>query len=330
MVFIICSNCRKIFSSNRVIIHHGLCDNCYRLYSNTSTTTNSTLLDMALYNPSEKYNEVPKNRNLGNDYGSSSRNRSTNISETIPFGNEEGIEGIGRSSTPILFPNHDDIENSDPNVPNSNDLDDDLGVDDHIADGVDENFLSSFNEEKKESVVFNRKMEEKRDYLRRKLDRSKRFYYDANDQLALNRQSFLRYSGIPTFEVGYAWKNRVDRMDKIELMAQLVNEITQIRNCCLQLYYRESSCCVSKKRRERLISKYIGKTHENQFKEVIEKEVKEFVWFLEVYKKRYLDVKNRLVRTLGLEDDFLKSIKSYEDVYDYFIYHLENKDIEIM
>jgi hypothetical protein len=119
-------------------------------------------------------------------------------------------------------------------------------------------------------------------------------------------------------------------MDKIELMAQLVNEINQIKSCCLQLYYRESSCLVSTKRRERLIRKYIGKNFENEFKDMVEKEVKEFIWLLDVYKKRFLDVKNRLIKLLGIDEDFIKSIKSYEDVYDYFIYRLDVKDINKM
>lgn len=225
--------------------------------------------------------------------------------------------------TRVYDPN-ENIENTNPNVPVEN-VNDDDDVAPNLVEGVDEDFLNGFLDEKKESVVYNHEMENKRNFIRRKLDFCKKFYFDANDQLLLNHRSFLKYSGISTFEVGYAWKNRVDKMDKIELLCQLVNEVNQIKACCLQLYYRESAVSVSKGRRDKLVKKYIGEGHEQEFKESVEREVKEFVWFLKVYKKRYLDIKDRIVKILGLDEEFLKSIKTFEDVYDYFIYHLDLK-----
>ena len=272
---------------------------------------------------------VNKSNNPSFTFKRNNENASTSESRLL-FDTNDIIEEFDSSCTTELFNPNDDSENRNPNVPVEDDMDDGDNIEHDLADGVDENFLNSFHEEKNESVVYNHQMEEKRDYLRKKLDHSKRFYFESNNQLTLNRQSFLKYSGIPTFEVGYAWKNRVDRMDKIELMAQLVNEINQIKSCCLQLYYRESSCLVSTKRREKLIRKYIGKNFENEFKDMVEKEVKEFIWFLDVYKKRFLEVKNRLIKLLGIDEDFIKSIKSYEDVYDYFIYRLDVKDINKM
>lgn len=226
--------------------------------------------------------------------------------------------------TKVYDPN-ENSENINPNVP-MDDNDDDVD-NDHLVEGVDEEFLTGFLDENKGSVVYNNKMEEKRNYLRKKLDYNKRFYFDANDQLLLNHRSFLKYSQISTFEVGYAWKNRVDRMDKVELLSQLVNEINQIKACCLQLYYRESAVSVSKRRRHHLVEKYIGSGHEKDFNESVEREVKEFVWFLKVYKKRYLDIKDRVVKILGLDEDLIKSIKTYEDVYDYFIYRLDSSNL---
>lgn len=242
------------------------------------------------------------------------------------FIESQSSEPLFDSSGPtrIYNPNEND-ENCDPNVP-MDDNDDDVD-NDHLVEGVDEEFLNGFLDESKGSVVYNNKMEEKRNYLRKKLDYNKRFYFDANDQLLLNHRSFLKYSQISTFEVGYAWKNRVDRMDKVELLSQLVNEINQIKACCLQLYYRESAVSVSKRRRHHLVEKYIGSGHEKDFNESVEREVKEFVWFLKVYKKRYLDIKDRVVRILGLDEDLIKSIKTYEDVYDYFIYRLDSNNL---
>lgn len=220
----------------------------------------------------------------------------------------------------------ENIENNDPNVPVDENVNDDDNYPNDLVEGVDEEFLNGFLDEKKESVVYNHEMENKRNFIRRKLDFCKKFYFDANDQLLLNHRSFLRYSGITTFDVGYAWKNKVDKMDKIELLCQLVNEVNQIKACCLQLYYRESAVSVSKGRREKLVKKYIGTGHEKDFNESVEREVKEFVWFLKIYKKRYLDVKDRVIKVLGLDEEFLKSIKTFEDVYDYFIYHLDAKN----
>lgn len=230
-------------------------------------------------------------------------------------------EIVSSGSTTVLCDSNKDVENRDPNIPDDND-----DFRDDLVEGVDEEFLNGFLDEKKESVVYNHEMENKRNFIRRKLDFCKKFYFDANDQLLLNHRSFLKYSGITTFEVGYAWKNRVDKMDKIELLCQLVNEVNQIKACCLQLYYRESAVSVSKGRREKLVKKYIGIGHEKDFNESVEREVKEFVWFLKTYKKRYLDVKDRVMKVLGLDEEFLKSIKTFEDVYDYFIYHLDKKN----
>lgn len=238
-------------------------------------------------------------------------------------GSEFGSEPLFDSSGPTeIYDHNENNENYDPNVPMDDNDDDNDNV--PLVEGVDEDFLNGFLDEGKDSVVYNNKMEEKRNYLRKKLDYNKRFYFDANDQLLLNHRSFLKYSQISTFEVGYAWKNRVDRMDKVELLSQLVNEINQIKACCLQLYYRESAVSVSKRRRHHLVEKYIGSGHEKDFNESVEREVKEFVWFLKVYKKRYLDIKDRVVKILGLDEDLIKSIKTYDDVYDYFIYRLDS------
>lgn len=230
-------------------------------------------------------------------------------------------------TTRIYDPN-EDVENHDPNLPMDTMDDGDDAVDaTPLVEGVDQEFLNGFLDDNKGTVVYNNKMEEKRNYLRKKLDYSKRFYFDANDQLLLNHRSFLKYSQISTFEVGYAWKNRVDRMDKVELLTQLVNEINQIKACCLQLYYRESAVSVNKRRRHHLVEKYIGIAHEKEFNQTVENEVKEFVWFLKVYKKRYLDIKNRISKVLGLDEDLIKSIKTFDDVYDYFIYRLDSNNI---
>lgn len=228
--------------------------------------------------------------------------------------------------TRIYYPD-DNSENVNPNVnPNDNDDDNDNGVDSHLADDVDEQFLNEFLDEAKDSAVYNQKMEEKRSFIKTKLDYGRRFYFESNDQLLLNHNSFLRYSGISNFDVGYAWKNKVDRMDKFQLLCQLVNEMNQIKACCLQLYYRESAISVCPSRRIKLIQKYIGKSHENEFKTKTEREVKEFVWFLKIYKRRYLNVQERVKNVLGLDVEFIKSIKTYDDVYDYFIYNCNLKE----
>lgn len=231
-------------------------------------------------------------------------------------------------TTRVYDPN-ENVENTDPNVPVENGVDDDVnddGVDSHLADGVDEQFLTEFLDEAKDSAVYNQKMEEKRSFIKTKLDYGRRFYFESNDQLLLNHNSFLRYSGISNFDVGYAWKNKVDRMDKFQLLCQLVNEMNQIKACCLQLYYRESAISVCPSRRIKLIQKYIGKSHENEFKTKTEREVKEFVWFLKIYKRRYLNVQERVKNVLGLDVEFIKSIKTYDDVYDYFIYNCNLKE----
>lgn len=278
----------------------------------------------------------------GNEFGDSTFGGSTfggddnscirdpHRSETEPL-----VDEIVSSGSTIVFTgNNENNENRDPNTPFNtpsenvvdDENDDDNGVDSHLADGVDEQFLTEFLDEAKDSAVYNQKMEEKRSFIKTKLDYGRRFYFESNDQLLLNHNSFLRYSGISNFDVGYAWKNKVDRMDKFQLLCQLVNEMNQIKACCLQLYYRESAISVCPSRRIKLIQKYIGKSHENEFKTKTEREVKEFVWFLKIYKRRYLNVQERVKNTLGLDVEFIKSIKTYDDVYDYFIYNCNLKE----
>lgn len=268
---------------------------------------------------------LPKRLNEfgGSTFGGSTFGGSEHGNDDSYFIESQSSEQLFDSTGPTkVYDPNENTENINPNVPMDDKDDDNDNV--PLVEGVDEDFLNGFLDEGKDSVVYNNKMEEKRNYLRKKLDYNKRFYFDANDQLLLNHRSFLKYSQISTFEVGYAWKNRVDRMDKVELLSQLVNEINQIKACCLQLYYRESAVSVSKKRRHHLVEKYIGSGHEKDFNESVEREVKEFVWFLKVYKKRYLDIKDRVVRILGLDEDLIKSIKTYDDVYDYFIYRLDS------
>lgn len=242
------------------------------------------------------------------------------------------FDEIVSSGSTVIYDSNENNENRNPNVnfntPSETVVDDennDDGVDSHLADDVDEQFLNDFLDEEKGSII--RKMEEKRSFIKTKLDYSRRFYFESNDQLLLNHNSFLRYSGISNFDVGYAWKNKVDRMDKFQLLCQLVNEMNQIKACCLQLYYRESAISVCPSRRIKLIQKYIGKSHENEFKTKTEREVKEFVWFLKIYKRRYLNVQERVKNVLGLDVEFIKSIKTYDDVYDYFIFNCNIKEI---
>ena len=248
----------------------------------------------------------------------------------VPTQTSDDIEEFDSSGTTVLFNGvNENVENVNPNIPDENGVDGDInddGVDSHLADGVDEQFLTEFLDEAKDSAVYNQKMEEKRSFIKTKLDYGRRFYFESNDQLLLNHNSFLRYSGISNFDVGYAWKNKVDRMDKFQLLCQLVNEMNQIKACCLQLYYRESAISVCPSRRIKLIQKYIGKSHENEFKTKTEREVKEFVWFLKIYKRRYLNVQERVKNVLGLDVEFIKSIKTYDDVYDYFIYNCNLKE----
>jgi len=133
-----------------------------------------------------------------------------------------------------------------------------------------------------------------------KIQKCKRFYLENfNNQINLNHESFVRFSGILNFDVGYKYKNLVEKMDKVELLVQLVNERHKLRSVCKTVYFREASLKLDTATNRDLLSKYLGLgVKEN--KAMVKQELKEYSWFLKVYRNRLLFVCNELQSRFGL------------------------------
>lgn len=153
--------------------------------------------------------------------------------------------------------------------------------------------------------------------LKQLINRAKRFYLDNfNYQINLCHDSFVRLSGIRDFGVGYKYKNLVEKMEKVELLTQLVNERHKLRVVCKTMYYRETSLRLDNKTNSDLLCKYLGLgLKENRG--VVKQELKENSWFLKVYRDRLLFVSDLLESKYKLTKDEIKSVRDYDDVLNF-------------
>lgn len=150
--------------------------------------------------------------------------------------------------------------------------------------------------------------------VRAKIAQAKRFYFENfNYQVDLKHESFVKLAKYPNFDVGFKYKNLVEKMDKLELLVQLVNERYKLRTTCKTMYYREASLRLDKALNVDLLAKYVGVTyHEN--KQLVKQELEENAWFLKVYRARLQYVAQRLEAEFGLTDVEIKSVRDYDDV----------------
>ena len=150
-----------------------------------------------------------------------------------------------------------------------------------------------------------------------RVQEAKRFYFINFDyQVNLNRDSFIKFKPMPGFDIGYKYKNLVDRMEKVELLTQLVNERMKLRSACRTMYFREVSLRLDDKTNIKLLSKYLGVgLKENRI--LIKKDVEEYEWFIKIYRNRFNYVCELLQVKYNLTKNQIKNIRNYEDVINY-------------
>lgn len=155
--------------------------------------------------------------------------------------------------------------------------------------------------------------------IKERIARAKKFYLDNfNYQINLCHDSFVRLSGISDFGVGYKYKNLVEKMEKVELLTQLVNERHKLRIVCKTMYYRETSLRLEDKTNTTLLSKYLGLgLKENR--SAMKQELKENSWFLKVYRDRLLYVSDLLESKYKLTKDEIKSVRDYDDILNFVL-----------
>lgn len=153
--------------------------------------------------------------------------------------------------------------------------------------------------------------------VERRIQEAKKFYFLHFDyQISLNHESYVRFHSIPNFNVGYKYSNLIEKMEKIELLTQVVNERMKLRAACRTMYFRETSLRLDDKTNVRLLSKYLGVSlKENRL--LIKKDVEEFEWFIKIYRNRLNFVCDILRVKFGLTNDELIHVRNYEDVINY-------------
>ena len=163
-----------------------------------------------------------------------------------------------------------------------------------------------------------KKKREKEAFIKEKINSGKKFYSVYDYQINLNHESFVRFSKIENFIIGFRYKNKIDKLNNVELMCQIINEKLKIKYICKRVYFYETSLKLDDSKNNPLIGKYLGKRMIKGFKEELELELKEYFWFLKIYHNRFNYVKECLEKRLNVSLMDLKSIKTYDDVYEYF------------
>lgn len=219
------------------------------------------------------------------------------------------VENSGTGTTSNI-----DIENSDNEIINKtintepSEDEDDSGTAEGLLDFLED-----------EDIV---NLDFKRETLRNRITDCKNFYtkYRIDNHINLNVESYKRFGGIRDFGIGFKYQNLIDKMDKIELMCQLVAEREKIQGVCKCIYYREASLHLTENENNKLLLKYIGgKNKSILFRTQCEEEVKQYLWYLKVYRNRLIYIRTNLLNKDKIDIEVLKCIKSYDDVYDYFI-----------
>lgn len=163
-----------------------------------------------------------------------------------------------------------------------------------------------------------KKKKEKEALIKEKINSAKKFYSVYDYQINLNHESFVKFSKIENFVIGFRYKNKIDKLNNVELMCQIINEKLKIKYVCKRVYFYETSLKLDDSKNNLLIGKYLGKRMIKGFKEELVLELKEYFWFLKIYHNRFNYVKECLEKRLNFSLGDLKSIKTYDDVYEYF------------
>lgn len=153
--------------------------------------------------------------------------------------------------------------------------------------------------------------------IQNRIQRAKRFYFLHFDyQINLNHDSFVQFRPMISFKIGYKYKNLVDKMEKVELLTQIVNERVKLRGCCKTMYFREGVLKLDKHQNTMLLSKYLGITI-RKANDLIKKEVQECEWFIKIYRNRLNYVSGLLQEKYSFTIDEIRNIRNYEDVINY-------------
>lgn len=227
----------------------------------------------------------------------------------------ELTKNVDKSRRQVSFSNNNKVDDSTSTLRKTSSFLDLFEEGDTVV--VDENEFLAVDKEKEA-------IEEKRRVLKETIETSKRFYRENYSyQVLLSHESYVRYGKIKDFK-DYKYKSLVEKMGKIQLLTQLVNERNQIQTTCQKIYYREGVMILDENNNKRLMNQYIGGERAiTLFQKTCKQEIQELKWSLSIYRQRFLYIRSLLVRQLGIADEALKLVKTFDDVYDYFLIHMD-------
>ena len=169
-------------------------------------------------------------------------------------------------------------------------------------------------------------LEKLKENVKNQIEESSQFYKkNWNSQILLKEDSYLKFSKIKNFGVGYRYENLINQMNLIQLLTQYVNESHQIRYTCRKIYFLETAI---KNKHSDLMLKYISNSQKTirKFNLELELKKKQWVWILSIYRQRFIFVKEKLKEKKELNGlyEIWRNIHDYDILYRFYCNHLIN------
>lgn len=172
-------------------------------------------------------------------------------------------------------------------------------------------------------LYFDNKGKEKEEELNKKINKYRAFYL-TNEKIwtisLKNKDLFKRYKEDSKF-IGNKFKEILEDDNEMALMVQLVNERFELKSIGKYLFYREIYLHTYRNNSIRkLFISYVG-DDEEQFLFDERENVRFYRWKFTVHRNRLVYVSEILKTNFSVSSDFIKTIKSYDDVLKYFLKH---------
>ena len=172
-------------------------------------------------------------------------------------------------------------------------------------------------------LYFDNKGKEKEEELNKKINKYRCFYL-VNDKcwtISLkNKDLYKRYKDDGQF-IGNKFKEVLKEEEEMALMVQVVNERFELKSIGKYLFYREVYLHTFKNSSiKKLFKTYVGECEE-QFLFDERENVRFYRWKFNVHKNRLVYVVGLLKTNFNVNNECIKTIKSYDDVLKYYLNH---------
>lgn len=172
-------------------------------------------------------------------------------------------------------------------------------------------------------LYFDNKGKEKEEELNKNINKYRCFYL-VNDKcwtISLkNKDLYKRYKDDGQF-IGNKFTEVLQEDDEMALMVQVVNERFELKSIGKYLFYREVYLHTFKNSSiKKLFKTYVGEGEE-QFLFDERENVRFYRWKFNVHKNRLVYVVGLLKTKFNVNNECIKTIKSYDDVLKYYLNH---------